>query len=115
MFKQDLLHDSRVDLTLKQINKRNHSIKFNILTTSQKKKKKKRCKGKTAKTIPGADCGFDHELLIAKFRLALKKEGKTSRPLKYNLSQISYDYTQEVTNRFNGLDLIEFVTLYRRQ
>ena len=96
MFKQDLSQDSRVDLTLKQINKRNHSIKFNILTTTQKKKK--RCKGKTAKTWHGADCGFSHELLIAKFRLALKKVGKTTRPLKYDLSQISYDYTQEVTD-----------------
>jgi len=69
----------------------------------------------TVRTEQGADCGFSHELLIAKFRLALKKVGKTTRSLKYDLSQISYDYTQEVTNRFNGLDLIEFVTLYRRQ
>ena len=76
----------------------------------------------SAKTRPGADCGSDHELLIAKFRLKLKKVGKTTRPLGYDLNQISYDYTVEVRNRFKGLDLIEclmnygwrFVTLYRR-
>ena len=51
----------------------------------------------------GADCGSDHELLIAKFRLKLKKVGKTTRP--YDLNQIPYDYTVEVTNRFKGLDL----------
>ena len=75
------------------------------------------------KTRPGADCGTDHELLIAKFRLQLKKVGKTTRPFRYDLNQIPYDYTVEVTNRFKGLDLIEclknygqrFVTLYRRQ
>ena len=54
----------------------------------------------------GADCGSDHELLIAKFRLKLKKLGKTTRPFKYDLNQIPYDYTMEVTNRFKGLDLI---------
>ena len=60
-----------------------------------------------AKTRLGADCGSDHELLIAKFRLQLKKVGKTSRPFRYDLNQIPYDYTVEVTNRFKGLDLIE--------
>ena len=73
------------------------------------------------KTRLGTDCGSDHELLIAKFRLKLKKIGKTTRPFKYDL--IPYDYTVEVTNRFKGFDLIEclknygwrFVTLYRRQ
>ena len=60
----------------------------------------------SAKTKLGADCGSDHELLIAKFRLKLKKEGKTTRPLKYDLNQIPYDYTVEVANRFKGLDLI---------
>ena len=55
----------------------------------------------------GADCGSDHELLIAKFRPKLKKVGKTTRPFKYDLNQIPYDYTVEVTNRFKGLDLIE--------
>ena len=64
-----------------------------------------------------------HELLIAKFRLNLKKVGKTTRPFRYDLNQIPYEYTVEVTNRFKGLDLIEclknhgqrFMTLYRRQ
>ena len=60
-------------------------------------------------TRPGADCGPDHELLIAKFRLKLKKVGKTSRPFRYDLNQIPYDYTVEVTNRFKGLDLTERV------
>ena len=53
----------------------------------------------------GADCGSDHELLIAKFRLILKKVGKTTRPLRYDLNPIPYDYTVEVRNRFKGLDL----------
>ena len=57
----------------------------------------------------GADCGSDHELLIAKFRLKLKKVGKTTRPFRYDLNQISYNYTVEVTNRFKGLDLIDKV------
>ena len=54
------------------------------------------------KTRRGADCGSDHELLIAKFRLKLKKVGKTTRPFRYGLNQISYDYTEEVKNRFKG-------------
>uniref|UniRef100_UPI003CE6B563 hypothetical protein n=1 Tax=Pseudomonas aeruginosa TaxID=287 RepID=UPI003CE6B563 len=58
---------------------------------------------------PGADCGSDHELLITKFRLKLKKIGKTARPFRYDLSQIPYDYTVEVRNRFKGLDLIDRV------
>ena len=57
----------------------------------------------------GADCGSDHELLIAKFRLKLKKVWKTTRPFKYDINQIPYDYTVEVTNRFKGLDLIDRV------
>ena len=61
----------------------------------------------SAKTKPGADCGSDHELLIAKFRLKLKKVGKTTRPFRYDLNQIPYNYTMEVTNRFKGLDLID--------
>ena len=77
----------------------------------------------SVKTRPGADCGSNHELLIAKFRFKLKKVGKTTRPFRYDLNQIPYDYTAEVRNRFKGLDLIEclmnygmrFVTLYRRQ
>ena len=61
------------------------------------------------KTRPGADCGSDHELLIAKIRLKLKKLGKTTRPFSYDLNQIPYDYTVEVRNRFKGLDLIDRV------
>ena len=70
------------------------------------------------------DCGSDHELLIAEFRLKLKKVEETTRPFRYDLNQIPYDYTVEVRNRFKGLDLIDrvpdnygmrFVTLYRRQ
>ena len=57
----------------------------------------------------GADCGSDLELIIAKSRLKLKKVGKTTRPFRYDLNQISYDYTVEVTNRFKGLDLIDRV------
>ena len=63
-----------------------------------------------AKTKLGADCGSDHELLIAKFRLKLKKIGKTTRPFRYDLNQIPYNYTVEVRNRFKGLDLIDRVT-----
>ena len=66
----------------------------------------------SAKTRPEAACGSDHELLIAKFRLKLKKVGKTTRPFRYNLNQIPYDYTVEVTNRFKGLDLIECLKNY---
>ena len=62
-----------------------------------------------AKTRPGADCGSDHELLIAKFRLKWKKVGKTTRPLGYDLNQIPYNYTVEVRNRFNGLYLMDRV------
>ena len=77
----------------------------------------------SAKTRSGADCGSDQELLIDKFRLKLKKLGKTTRPFRYDLNQIPYDYTVEVRNRIKGLDLIEclmnygwrFMTLYRRQ
>ena len=61
----------------------------------------------STKTRPGADCVSDHELLIAKFRLQLKKVGKTTRPFRYDLNQIPYDNTVEVTNIFKGLDLIE--------
>ena len=62
-----------------------------------------------SKTRPEADCGSDHELLIAKFRLKLKKVGKTARPFRYDLNQIPYDYTVEVRNRFKCLDLIDRV------
>ena len=84
-----------------------------------------RCRSsiQSVKTRPGADCGSDHEILIDKFRLKLKKVGKTTRPFRYDLNKIPYDYTVEVTNRFKGLDLIEclksygqrFMTLYKRQ
>ena len=77
----------------------------------------------STKTRPGADCPSDHEVLITKFRLKLKKVGETGRPFRYDLNQILYDYTVEVRNRLKGLDLIEclmnygmrFVTLCRRQ
>ena len=61
----------------------------------------------SGKTRPGPDCGSDHSLFIAKFRLKLKKVGKTTRPFRYGLNQIPYDYTMEVRNRFKGLDLID--------
>ena len=60
-----------------------------------------------SKTRQGSGCGSEHKLLIAKFRLQLKKVGKTSRPFRYKLNQISYDYRVEVTNGFKGLDLRE--------
>ena len=63
----------------------------------------------SAKTRPGADCGSDHELIIAKFRLKLKKVGKTTKPFGYDINQIPYDYTVEVRNIFKGLDLIDRV------
>ena len=78
----------------------------------------------SAKTRPRADCGSDHELLIDKFRLKLKKVEKTIRPFRFDLNQIPYDYTVKGRNRLKGLDLIdrvpeeswtEFVMLYRRQ
>ena len=82
---------------------------------------------KSAKTRWRADCGSDHDLLIAKFRLKLKKVGKVNRSFRYDLNQIPYNYTVEVTNRFKGLNLQRFsrtclknygwrfMTLYRRQ
>ena len=65
--------------------------------------------GESAKSRPGADYGSDLEILIAKFRLKLKKVGKTTRPFRYDLNQIAYDYTVEMRNRFKGLDLIDRV------
>ena len=77
----------------------------------------------STKTRPGADCGSDHELLIVKFRLKLKKVRKTIRTFRYDLNRTPYAYTVTVTNRFKGLDLIEclknygrrFMTLSRKQ
>ena len=74
----------------------------------------------TAKTRPGADCGSDHELLTAKFRLKLKKVGKTTTPFRYDLKQTPYDYTLEVRNRFKDWICLKnyghrFMTLYKRQ
>ena len=74
----------------------------------QPKHIQKRSSIPSAKTRPGADCGSDHELLIAKFRLKLKV-GKTTKPFRNDLNQIPYDYTMKVTNRFKGLDLIDRV------
>ena len=71
--------------------------------------KRRRSSVQSTKTRPGADCGSDHELLITKFRLKLKKAGKTARPYRYDLNQIPHDYTVEVRNRFKGLDLIDRV------
>ena len=65
-----------------------------------------------SKTRQGDDCGSDNELLIAKFRLKLKKVGKTTRPFRYDLKQIPYDYTMEVRNIFKRLDLIECLMNY---
>ena len=97
-----------------------HQTQIDYILCSQKW----RSSIQSAKTRPGADCGSDHEFLIAKFRLKLKKVGKTTRPFKYDLNQIPYNYTVEVRNRFKGLDLLDrvlmnygmrCVTLYRRQ
>ena len=63
----------------------------------------------STKTRPGADCGSDHELFIAKFRLKLNKVGKATTPSRYDLNQIPNDYTMEATNKFKGLDLIDIV------
>uniref|UniRef100_A0A8C0A9G9 Endonuclease/exonuclease/phosphatase domain-containing protein n=1 Tax=Bos mutus grunniens TaxID=30521 RepID=A0A8C0A9G9_BOSMU len=82
-----------------------HRNQINYIVCSQRW----RSSIQSAKTRPGADCGSDHELLIAKFRLKLKKVGKTTRPFRYDLNQIPYDYTVEVRNRFKGLDLIDRV------
>ena len=65
----------------------------------------------STKTRSGADCGSNHELLIAKFRLKLKKVGKTTQPFRYDVNQIPYDYTVKGTNRFKELDLIDRVPL----
>ena len=81
----------------------NNEISLTIFLACQRQ----RSSIQSAKTRLGADCGSDHELLIAKFRLKLKKVGKTARPFRYDLNQIPCDYTVEVRNRFKGLDLID--------
>ena len=63
----------------------------------------------SAETTPGADCGSDHEFLIAKFRLKLEKVGKTTKPYRYDLNQIPFDYTVALMNRFKGLNLVDRV------
>ena len=96
-----------------------HQNQIDYILCSQRWRSSKQ----SAKTRPGADCASNHELLSAKFRLKLKKVEKTTRPFRYDLNQIPYDYTVQVRNRFKGLDLIEclmnygqrFVTLYRSQ
>ena len=75
----------------------------------EKKKEVRKSEVQSAKTRPEADCGSDHEFPIAKFALKLKNVGKTTRPSRYDLSQIPYDYTLHVRNRFKGLDLIDRV------
>ena len=95
---------------------RNH---INYIICSQRWRSSKQ----SAKSWPGADCGSYHEILIAKFRLKFKKVEKTTRPFRYDLNHIPYDYTVEVRNSIKGVDLIEclrnygrrYVTLYKRQ
>ena len=82
-----------------------HQNQIDYILCSQRWKSSTR----SAKTRPGDDCGSDHELVIAKFRPKLKKVGKITRPFRYDLNQIPYDYTVEVRNRFKGLDLIDRV------
>ena len=77
-----------------------------IQSNSQKKTKNKKTKKKTR---PRADCGSDHELLFAKFRLKLKKVGKATRPFRCDLNRIPYDYIVEVKDTFKGLDLADRV------
>ena len=83
----------------------NTEIRFDYILCSQRW----RSSVQSAKTRPGANCGLDHELLMAKLRLKLKNIGKTTTPFRYNLNQIPYDYTVEVRNRFKGLDLVDRV------
>ena len=83
----------------------NTKIQIDYILCSQRRRRSIQ----STKRRPGADCGSDHELLIAKFRLKSKTVGKTTRPFTYDLNKIPYDYTVEVTNRFKGLDLIDRV------
>ena len=79
-----------------------HQNQIDYILCSQRR----RSSIQSAKTRLGADCGSDHELLIAKFKLKVQKVGKTTRSFRYNINQIPYDYTVEVRNRYKGLDLI---------
>ena len=81
-------------------------------TDNKKKLKRWRSSIQSAKTRPGDDCVSDHALLTVKFRLKLKKVGKTTRPLRYDLNQILYDYTVKMTNRFKGFDMRECLKNY---
>ena len=83
----------------------NTKIQIDYILCSQRRRRSIQ----SAKTSLGADCGPDHELLIAKLRLKLKKVRKTTRPFRYDLNQIPYDYIVEVRNRFDRLDLIDRV------
>ena len=89
--------------SLKHLGRKKYPKQINYILCSQRW----RSTIQLTKTRPGADYGSDHELLIAKFRLKLKKVRKTTRPFRYELNQVSYNYTVEVTNWFNGLDMID--------
>ena len=99
----------------------NTKIRF-IIFFAAKECQRKKSSVQSAKTRPGAICGSDHELFISKFRLKLKEVEKSTRPFRYDLNQIPYDYTVKMTNRFKGLDLKDclknygwrFMTLNRR-
>ena len=81
------------------------NIKIRLITFFAAEDREAEDRIQSAKTRPGADCGFDHEVLIAKFRIKLKKVGKSTKSFRYDINQILYSYTVEVTNRFKGLDL----------
>ena len=109
---KNLLRDKEVDLLFQQHKRRlhtwtspdgQHRNQIDYILCSQRW----RSSIQSTKPRPGADCGSDHELLITKFRLKLKKVGETARPFRYDLNQMPYDYTVEVRNRFKGLDLID--------
>ena len=85
-----------------------HQNQIDYILCSQRR----RSSIQSTKTRPGADCGSDPELLIAKFRIKLKKVGKNTRPFRYDLNQTPYNYTVEVRNRLKGLDLIECLKNY---
>ena len=103
-FAKNRREHTREDSTHRHHQTVNTEIRFCILCS-----RRWRSSIQSAKTRPGADCGSDHEL-IAKFRLKLKKVGKTTRPFRYDLNQIPNDYTVQVTNRFKGQELIAIWT-----